>query len=768
MTYTVAVRELCEFVAKQGDLDLRFTPAPTAQEGIAGHNTVTARRSAGYQKEIALSGTYQQLLVRGRADGYDPTRNQLEEIKTFRGDLARMPENHRHLHWAQVKIYGWLLCQQLQLSELNVALVYFDIVTQKETLESESHSALALQTFFEQHCSTFLTWAEQELAHQQTRNQALQVLGFPHPAFRTGQRVLAENVYKAAHTGRCLMAQAPTGIGKTMGTLFPLLKAVGANKLDKVFYLAAKTSGRALAREAIGKLGHANPGLPLRALEMVARDKTCEHPDKACHGESCPLAKGFYDRLPAARQAALTLTQMDQPSLRETALAHQVCPYYLSQEMARWADVVIGDYNYYFDASALLHGLSVTNQWQTGVLVDEAHNLLERARSMYSAQLEQTSLKALRKTAPASLKAPLERVNRLWSALVREQTEPYAVHCAPPDKLLLALQNLIGEINEHLTEQPAGLSPQLQNFYFDAMQFCRIAETFGDHSLFDITRRVAQGKPATTLCLRNVVPAPFLQPRFAASQTTVLFSATLSPAGFYADTLGLSPDTAWVDVPSPFTADQLSVNLVEQISTRFQDRAASVAPIVALIGQQYARQPGNYLAFFSSFEYLQQVASALALHHPAIPQWVQKRQMSEPERAQFLAQFTVDGRGIGLAVLGGAFAEGIDLPGNRLIGAFVATLGLPQVNPVNEQIRQRMTAIFGDGYDYTYLYPGLQKVVQAAGRVIRTQQDRGIIYLIDDRFGWPKVRRLLPDWWHINTAASAARALEPQPAGQGD
>lgn len=335
--YSIAVRALCEFTAKTGDLDLRFTPSPTAMEGIVGHRTVASRRSEGYQAEVSLEGRYQTLKIKGRADGYDPACNRIEEVKTYRGDLDKQPANHRQLHWAQAKIYGWLMCQKLQLPRIDVALVYFDIVSEKETCLTQSFEAAQLEVFFEQQCALFLAWAEQEMAHRQARNLGAQTLAFPHAGFRTGQRHLAESVFKAISTGRCLMAQAPTGIGKTVGTLFPMLKALAPQRLDKVFFLTAKTPGRKLALDAARVITQSAPSMPLRVLEMIARDKACEHPDKACHGEACPLARGFYDRLPHARAAASQITLLDQAALRDIALAHDICPYYLSQEMARWA-----------------------------------------------------------------------------------------------------------------------------------------------------------------------------------------------------------------------------------------------------------------------------------------------------------------------------------------------------------------------------------------------------------------------------------------------
>jgi Rad3-related DNA helicase len=743
------VRALCEFTAKGGDLDLRFTPSPTAQEGIAGHRTVAARRSPGYQTEVPLAGQYLQLKIRGRADGYDPELNQLEEVKTYRGDLDAMPDNHRQLHWAQVKVYGWLLCQQMQLSEVNLALVYFNIVTEQETLLRERFTAATLESFFQQHCAIFLQWAQQELIHTRERNQACDLLKFPHSTFRTGQRHLAESVYKAVSTGRCLMAQAPTGIGKTIGTLFPMLKAASPQKLDKVFFLTAKTPGRKLALDALSVIGDNAPQLKLRVLELVARDKACEHLDKACNGDSCPLAKGFYDRLPAARAAAASALWLDQAGMRALALAHKVCPYYLSQEMARWADVVIADYNYYFDLSALLFGLAQFNQWRVAVLVDEAHNMVERTRQMYSASLDQQSLNTLRQNAPEPLQKSLQRINREWNAVHKPQVAPYQAYPGTPGKLLLSLNNCITVMGDYFNEHPHAVDGALQSFYFDAIGFVRIAELFDEHFVFDISKREVGKRSLSRLCLRNVVPAGFIRPRLTAARSSVLFSATLSPRHYYADLLGLPSDTAWIDVESPFSREQLDVRIVSQISTRFTHRQASLAPIVDLMAEQFETRPGNYLAFFSSFDYLQQVVELMQRTHPQITLWQQARGMSESDRQAFLDRFTLQSQGIGFAVLGGAFGEGIDLPGARLIGAFIATLGLAQLNPVNEQLKRRMAALFGAGYDYTYLYPGVQKVVQAAGRVIRSQEDSGVVMLIDDRFAEQKVQQLLPRWWQL-------------------
>lgn len=749
--YTVAVRALCEFTAKQGDLDLRFTPTPSAQEGVAGHVTVTGRRAAGYQKEISLSAEYGPLLVRGRADGYDPALNRLEEIKTHRGRLDSMPSNHRHLHWAQARVYGHLMCRKLGLEAIEIALVYFDIVDQTESVLVETQSASALAAHFEAQCERFIAWARQELAHGAARDAALTALLFPHADFRPGQRALAEAVYRSAVSARCLAAQAPTGIGKTVGTLFPLLKAWPGQRLDKIFFLTAKSAGRQLALDALTTLA----ATPLRVVELVARDKACEYPDRACHGESCPLARGFYDRLAGARAAALECAQLDRAAVADVARRHEVCPYYLSQELSRWGDVIVGDYNYYFDTSAMLFALSEANRWRVAVLVDEAHNLVERARGMYSATLDQAAFNLMRRAAPPLLKKAFGRVARSWSETAAEQhaaNTDYAAHTEPPARFLAALGQAVSLMTETLGEQPDAFTPDILRFYFDAVHFTRIAERFGTHSIFDITLSGAASnakKRHAVLCLRNVIPAPHLAPRFARAHSVALFSATLTPAHFYADTLGLPASSVRIDVESPFCADQLDVRAIADLSTRYRDREGSVDRIADLIAAQFVRAEGNYLSFFSSFEYLAQVAAALAARHPSIPFWQQSRAMSEAAQREFLARFVPDGRGVGFAVLGGAFGEAIDLPGTRLIGAFVATLGLPQLNPVNQQMKACMHEAFGEGYAYTYLFPGLQKVVQAAGRVIRGPLDRGVLYLIDDRFARAEVRRLLPAWWQV-------------------
>ncbi len=745
-SYTVSVRGLCEFTAKQGDLDRRFTPAATALEGLQGQQTVAQRRGQEYETEVALEGTHGSLRVRGRADGYDPRRRCLEEVKTIRGHPDEIPANRRQLHWAQLQTYGALYCRQNQVPELALALVYFDVASQTETALHQLYGAEELQALFEARCNAFLGWAEAEARHRAARDAALLQLPFPQPAFRPGQRALAEAVYRTAVAGRCLLAQAPTGIGKTVGTLFPLLRAVPGQGIDKLAYLTCKGTGRLAALEALDTLRSATTGQALRVQAMVPKGQACEHPDKACHPDACPLARGFYDRLPAARAEAAARGWLDATAQRRVALAHDICPYYLGQEMVRWADVLVGDVNHLFDPNAQLWGLLQAQDWRLAVLVDEAHNLVDRARAMYTVELSLGALDAAVCDAPVAVQGALQGLVQASSELVAASRAPYAVLPAAPDDWVQALQAAAGALAEHFQHQPLAQGGLL-DFHFLLQRWQRLVDALSPHSLFDIHHGADP-----VLCVRNVAPACFLRARFKALHTATLFSATLAPPEHAVQLLGLPDDTAWIDVPPAFPAEHLCVQVADALSTRFADRGRSLQRLVDVLASQFDAHPGNYLAFFSSFDYLDQAADRLARHRPDIPQWRQDRQMGAEARQQFLARFEPGGRGLGFAVLGGVFAEGVDLPGSLLIGAFVATLGLPPVSPQQDAMRERLDELFGSGLAHADLVPAMHKVVQAAGRVLRTPEDRGWLWLLDERYRRPDVLALLPPWWGVTAA----------------
>lgn len=750
----VSVKTLAEFAAKSGSLDRRFTPSPTAQEGIAGHQEVVLRRPPHYQKEMSLTIQYEGLLIRGRADGYDSEAHCLEEIKTFYGDFEKLPDNHRQLHWAQARLYGWMYCRQHQRNGITLALIYFDLHNQREYRVEEHFTLPELVAYGEDLAEVYWQWQQQINARQQQLSQWIDELAFPYGSFRSAQRQMAESVYKAAATGRVLLAEAPTGTGKTLASIFPAIKAFNKTPVDKIFYLTAKTTGKQLALENLQLIASDGIDTPLRVLELTAQEKICLEPDKRCTGDSCPFARNFYDKLQQARQAAYTTPLLTRQTLTQLAHTHEICPYYLGMEMSRWVDILVADFNYYFDTSALLQGLTRELNWHPYLLVDECHNLVERARQMYSAELDRSVLLAAKRLAPKPIKTSLERVNRLWLATIKTldfSETALTLLNASPEKLNLALTGFTNDYIDFLQRHPDHpvQHTAVQEFFFAALNYLEKLELVDEDYCIDMQRPQPKQE---VLTLRNLIPARPLAARLAQAHSACFFSATLRPAYFYQQMLGLPDDTVYLQVPSPFASQQLQVKVARHISTRYRDRSTAIGPLCDIIEQQVTAATGNYLAFFSSYEFLQQVERELQqrLSSANITVITQSRRMSEQDREAFIERFTHEQNLLGLAVLGGAFSEGVDLPGDALKGAFIATLGLPQINPVTEHLRQRLQQVFQQGYHFAYLYPGIQKVVQAAGRVIRTQEDTGYLWLLDDRFAQHEVRQLLPEWWEIS------------------
>lgn len=750
----VAVKTLVDFAAKCGSLDRKFTPSPTGQEGIKGHQRVTGNRPANYQAEVSLSIEYGGLVFRGRADGYSPNEHCIEEIKTFYGDFEKIPSNYQKLHWAQAKCYGWMYCAEFGHEKINIALIYYHLDDQHEYRLEESWSAEDLKRDCEKFAEDYCQWQaaiNQRLAQREAWIHALE---FPYSNMHPSQRLMAEAVYKAAATGRVLLAEAPTGTGKTLAGLFPAIKAMNTTAVNKIFYLTAKTTGKQLALENIELIASDANTIPLRTLELTAQEKICLAPDKFCTGTSCLYALGFYDKLSEARQAASELPVLDKAALVKLAHEFEICPFYLSMEMSRWVDIVIADVNYYFDGMPLLLGLTQEFDWSPYLLVDESHNLIERGRKMYSAELQRSQLLDAEKHAPASIKTSLRKINKEWTALANNLPEDdgaqFSLVPVLPENFSLALTEFTTTYIELLQKNPEHPIQHTvtQEFFFSALNYQKIIELLSDDFCIDLQH---QGTHDEVLTIRNLIPARLLAERLKHAHSACFFSATLRPAHFYQTLLGLPQDTVHIKVPSPFNSNQLDVKLASNLSNRFKDRTAAIVPVCNIIQAQLIAAPGNALVFFSSYEFLQKTEKQLrkTLKHSDIKIIVQSKHMSETDRQEFIAQFNQHNNLLGLAVLGGAFSEGVDLAGDALKGAFIATLGLPQVNPVSEHLRTLMQNQFQQGYDFTYLYPGIQKVIQAAGRVIRNKKDSGYLWLLDERFQQSDIKKLLPDWWEI-------------------
>lgn len=753
----VAVRHLCEFAARSGSLDYRYAPSPTALQGIQGHQWLQARMGPDFSAEYALKGVFAGVPLQGRADLVCVTASppQLVEIKTFRGKFERLNPGQRQQHRAQLQLYGALLCQQLAVPEVQLRLIYLNIDSREPIEEASQYSAAELTSEAERLCRIWADWQRQELAHRARRDLQLAALNFLETGFRPGQRQLSEQVYRVISRQQRMLLEAPTGLGKTLGVLFPALKALAAKRLDRVFFLTARNTGRQLALDSLERLFDKHRP-PLRVLELIARDKACEYPDKACNGESCPLANGFFDRLPAARDDAARAGWLDRQRLQAIAAEHQICPWYLGHEMARWSDLLIGDVNHYFDQTALLFSLDQDFEWSSVVVIDEAHNLIERARSMYSLTLDQSQFEALgrKRGSGAALRNAIRGALSAWQQL---DTDLFANSEAPtrwlewlPDHFDTPFTRLATALTDRLLETPE--DQELQQALFTITGYGRLAERFGTHSMVEVKRQqqdVGQlwASQQLQLAILNMIPADFLRARFGAAHAVILFSATLQPPLYYRDLLGLPEDCLSWQTPSPFRRQQLSLRL-NPLNTTSQRRDDSVQPIARRLLALYQQRGGNQLVFFSSFQYLRAVASAIHAEAPETPLRLQQSDMSERQQQGFIDAFRRQRGQIGMAVLGGVFSEGIDLPGDQLGTVVVVTLGLPPYDTYHQHLQQRLQARFGEQADhYTWLYPGLRKVVQAAGRLIRTPDDQGHIELIDHRYSRPEVQALLPAWW---------------------
>jgi DNA excision repair protein ERCC-2 len=755
----VAVRDLVRFCFREGDIDHRFRPSPTAGEGIEGHQRSYRRRPASYQPEYPVSYRCQvaglALHLRGRADGFDAQRALLEEIKTCRVAPASIPAALSRMHLAQARLYAALVAIERDLPELEVRLTWLELSEDREHPLSQHYTRDELENFLQQALARFAGWLQRLAALAAQREASLRELPFPHAAFRAGQRDLAERVYKCIDRGGQLLLEAPTGIGKTAAVLYPALKALGRGKHERLVFCTAKNSGRRAAEQAMAQLAAA--GYRGSALTLSAKERVCLSPGRACHGDDCPYARGYYDRLPAAMAAALERPALGQEDLRALALEFSVCPYELTWDLLPWVDTVIADIHYLFSFGATLGAVALGMREagvreegaRTTVLIDEAHNLPGRARRMYSGRLRKADLLAARRELPrGDLRRSLDRLNRELLALQKSpwQTDDWDARETLPEGLLQALQRVAAEFAGLQARQPLQLvrSPQGLDLYFDILQVLRCADHWGADYRLELQR--GSGRQGLELHCNCLDASRLLAERQAACHSVVAFSATLSPWQWARDSLGLAVDTVYFRAASPFEPQQLQVSLATHIDTRYRQREASLPALAALVRDWLAQVPGNCLLFFPAYRYLEDCLAALG-EVPGRRVYVQSPGAPEVERDRLLALLEQHRDVVGFCVLGGVFGEGIDLPGERLSSVVVVGVGLPQVNRDSEAQRALLQQRYGSGFAYAFQYPGMQKVSQALGRVIRDRGDRGRALLVDSRYREAQYRQLLPPWW---------------------
>ena len=811
---------MVEFALRQGDLggERDFVGPNRALAGTRGHQQLQRSRPAGYEKEVRLSHELEIvefiLRIQGRIDGLLATAQAvlLEEIKTVQGGWDHTADP---LHWAQAKCYGFIYAHDHALEQITIQLTYLDLDTGEVTEFRNLFTLAELSAFFEHTTAIYLDWLRAHHHWCQQRDQSISTLTFPFAHYRPGQRQLAVAAYRAVARGGRLFLEAPTGIGKTISAIFPAVKALGEGKLERIFYLTARTSGRAVAEKACADLRQS--GLRLRTLTLTAKEKICAQEGQPCDPLTCPFALGYYDRRRAAMRAALAREEITRPVLEAVSREHQVCPFELSLDLSSWVDVVVCDYNYVFDPKVYLRRHFAEEPGDYAFLVDEAHNLVDRAREMFSADLGvqeiQDVKRALKQAVPRCAKA----LTRLTSALRKlcgkatlpsepsseldlfptaspdrdaphtpslslsegEREQPRHVSGAArlsatgpasashtssarpslttrefPADLLPLLDDALKQAETWLARnQPADFRESLLELYFRLHSFRRTAELYDERFV-----TIIESDRSVRVRLFCLDPSFLLRQVLARGKAAVFFSATLTPIDYYRALLGGRPEDPLLQLASPFPPEHLAVLVQDRIRTHFKARAGSLLEVVAAIATLMAGRPGNYLVYLPSYTYLAAVQEQFHALHPAVPILVQRSGMTEPEREAFLAAFAVEHGEtlVGFAVLGGVFGEGIDLVGDRLIGAIIVGVGLPQLCVERDLIRDYFQEQTGAGFDYAYTFPGMNRVLQAIGRVIRSETDRGVVLLIDARFAEQRYRCLFPAWWQPARARNRA------------
>ncbi|KQX57286.1 MULTISPECIES: ATP-dependent DNA helicase [unclassified Paenibacillus] len=777
----ISVRSLVEYVYRSGSIESGFRTSRALTEGTKAHQKLQKQYGESDKHEVYVSAEipYEDLLfvIDGRCDGLlmdaDGVTVTVDEIKSTSSDIGQIEEDSYPVHWAQAKCYAYMVSKDRGLSRIRIQLTYMQVDTEETRRFVVDVSSDELEQFMFDVVERYYPYAQARNEHEQRRNQSIKELSFPFPNYREGQRKLAGAVYKTINEGRKLFAKAPTGIGKTMSTLFPSVKAIGEGLLQRIFYLTARTTTRTAAEEAYSLLQAG--GLRLQVVTITAKEKVCFKEEVRCSKEHCEFADGYYDRI---NEAVLDLlkneTIMTRSVIETYARKHRVCPFEFSLDVAYAADAVICDYNYIFDPRVNLKRLFEEQKRQTSLLVDEAHNLVDRAREMYSSVLNKSDFLALQrefKGVRAELHDAAKAINQYFIAM-RKQIGDRQMQVEPelPEPLIGLLNVFIAAAEKELAGAGATppTTPLLLEAYFGAQNFVRIAKLYDERY---VTFMVCE-RNEVSVKLFCLDPSHLLRQMGKGYRSHVFFSATLSPLSYFMDTLGAGEDDYSVTVPSPFSKEQLDV-FVQPLSTRYQDRERSREPIARSLYELMAKRSGNYLVFFPSYAYMSSVYEAFTdlvgeQDEDMLPEeeprsqlqvLVQQTQMSEEEREQFLAKFQAGTEKtlVGFAVMGGIFSEGIDLVGDRLTGVAVVGVGLPQLGPERNLIKAYMDSTGKNGYEYAYVFPGMNKVQQAGGRLIRSETDRGVLLLIDDRYLQPLYQRLLPEEWRDYTVLQAQR-----------
>jgi len=782
---TMSVGELCAYALSCGDLDLRpgmsrkYSPARAAV-GAAVHRKLQREAGVGYQSEVSM--THTELFgdlsfeVSGRADGVIEVEPlTVDEIKTVSGRAFDLPP--APMHDAQVKCYAYFLCSARGLKSIQTRLTYYRTDDGKIKHALTQHSYSDLKEFYHSLLAR-VAYRAQILRERQTiLLPATAASGFPFCSVRQGQDMLIKECYRDIRAGKRLFAEAPTGIGKTVSTIYPALRALGEGHCDKIFYLTAKAATRREAYGAAEKLFEA--GARHRTAVLTAREQICSNEmakqddagiSRHCNPFDCPRAKGFYDRVPSAVCELLSRQSgYSRAVIEETAARYQLCPYELQLELSEFCDLVICDYNYVFDPQVYLRRYFASDgeNGRYVFLVDEAHNLPDRARGMYSARLKNTDLSTVFSALPEDLPLRLELeklavtmqgFRRLCSDTLQKDDlgveHGYDLRHGAMESFHELVRALRPQLDAWLRSHPGDenetavylLSAKLKRFEL-------IADTY-DESFVTFLEVEGEEREIRLICLD---PSHVLDTCLNRAHAAVLFSATLTPPSYYSDILGGGRDAVRVSLPSPFDEKNFFLCAVTGVNTRYEEREKSYKKIISVIAATVSAKSGNYIVYFPSYDYMEQVLERFEKKYPDVTVVAQKRGMSAVEREQFLDSFADDARlRVGFCVLGGSFSEGVDLPGRRLIGTVIVGTGLPGLSNERNILRDHYENTRERGYDYAYVYPGMNRVLQAAGRVIRREDDCGVVVLVDDRYSEERIKSILPQHWgHLLYAGNA-------------
>lgn len=776
----LSVRNLVEFIMRSGDLSTSQTGLkdPDAmQEGTRIHQKLQRRMGKNYRPEVTLSGEIPvsrdgiefSITLEGRADGIfsDETGEVVDEIKGVYRDIRNMQEAVP-VHRAQALCYAYIYASQNHLEAMGIRMTYCHIPTENVRYFAEHLSFQEISDQFNEILQEYVKWAAWQIKWQETRNASLKELEFPFP-YREGQSKLVRGVYQSILRKKRLYIEAPTGVGKTISTVFPAVKSIGEGLTEKLFYLTAKTITRTVAENTFLLLE--KNGAMLKCITLTAKEKICILEKPACNPITCERAKGHFDRINDAVFDVLTHeTVITRDTVLEYAGKHMVCPFEMSLDISTWCDAIIGDYNYVFDPIASLKRFFAVGKENDFVfLIDEAHNLVDRAREMYSATLAKEDFIAMKKLArPSSRKAAnaLEACNRILLALKRECDTLKKYHAIEIEDFILRLMRLCTILEEffqedehnadYLVPMPPAQKEQLLNFYFEAREFQNIYELLDNHY---VIYSDFSDDGDFRLHLQCMDPSVNLDYCLKKGRCSVFFSATLLPIHYYREQLAGREEDYAIYAPSPFSPEKRLLMIGRDVSTKYTRRSPAMYKKIAQYIITFAQgRLGNYLVFFPSYRIMEEIRQYLLeqefiLEDETLPGhmtlYSQATAMTEEAREEFLSHFknTPEYTSIGLCVMGGIFSEGIDLKGSRLIGAVIVGTGLPMVCTINELFKEYFDKTKNKGFLYAYQYPGMNKVMQAAGRVIRTTEDIGAVLLLDDRFLLDSYQSLFPREW---------------------